>query len=198
MPVNPICGRNGCKYKVPHEHVQFTPQTLATEQIQSVAAEAWKKEGEQTKGFAAREEAILSQYGRPKNSGADVSVIEKALLSLGASDDPEADRFGGLLPEEARIKILQEHIAKLSDRFDRFAETVTKALAAFTLQQDHIKAFAPNMVEIRQKVDYLASRQNATPFAKIVLGVVTGGFLLVGSTIVLIAAGVKIATLIWG
>lgn len=101
--VNPICGRPGCKYKVPHEHVKFigNPDLAAIRALPAVA-------------------------GVDVSSGNNLTdKIAAGLLKMGASSDPEADRFKDKSPEEVQLIVLGERMAKYADQTD-------KALAAMS------------------------------------------------------------------
>lgn len=73
MPaINPICGRQGCKYKVPHEHVQFTGVTSIDE--------------------------ILPSLKFSKIDPHSPKAIQNSLLKLDAQEDPAASRFKEVPP----------------------------------------------------------------------------------------------------
>lgn len=70
--VNPICGRQGCKYKVPHEHVTFTGALPSDE--------------------------ILPPLKSSKNDPHSPEAIQDKLLKLDAQEDPAASRFKEVPP----------------------------------------------------------------------------------------------------
>lgn len=108
-PVNPICGRPGCKYKVPHEHVKFgepDPPLPPRLGIWDVPVDDFMSPA--TKKALAAEKRDISE-----------DAISKALLRIGASEDPEADRFKGKSPVEAQVIMLGERMAKYADQTDK-------------------------------------------------------------------------------
>lgn len=95
-PANPICGRPGCKYVVPHEHVKF--------------------------GAAKPPHKVYDIEDETED--ADVDKIAAAVRALPCSDDPEADRFKNMAPEEARQKVLLERLTKVGSAVDTLHGTL--------------------------------------------------------------------------
>lgn len=85
-PLNPICGRPGCKYKVAHEHVHFPVQGHSITPV-------------------VQDSPLL-----------DEEAIAKALRAQPAQDDPSADRFRHKTPEDMRHEVVLDYLGTLTNQ----------------------------------------------------------------------------------
>lgn len=114
-PVNPICGRLGCRARVPHEHIKFGEVGSSGSLYPPIKA------GQTYDFMSPRAKEALAAEKR----GISEDVISKALLKLGASSDPEADRFEGKSSVEIQVTLLGERVAKYADQTDKALATLS-------------------------------------------------------------------------